>query len=60
MKKPPPGPPQKLLTKVEYVPGREKNQKTVEYPGLLSYIIGMINTTCFPIRVDAFKNGRLL
>jgi hypothetical protein len=40
------------------VPGREKKQKPVKYPGILSYIIGMMNTTFFPIRFDAVESGR--
>jgi len=37
----------------------KKNQKRVEYPVFLSYIIGMINTTFFPIRFDNAETGRL-
>jgi hypothetical protein len=37
-----------------------KNQKPVEYSDLLSYIIGMINTTFFPIRFDVVETGRTL
>jgi hypothetical protein len=39
---------------------KEKNQKPVEYPGLLSYIIGMMNTTFFLILFDTAESGRPL
>jgi hypothetical protein len=34
-----------------------KNQKPVEYMGILRYIIGMINTTFFPVRFDVAETG---
>ncbi|UCH95220.1 MAG: hypothetical protein JSV88_33940 [Candidatus Aminicenantes bacterium] len=39
---------------------KKKNQEPVEYPGILSYIIGMMNKTFFPVRFDAAETGRLL
>jgi len=36
----------------------EKNQKPVEYPGLLSYIIAMMHTRFFLILFNAVETGR--